>query len=452
METIIPLLNDNTMEHHATPSSLQNIVSRKIVMKHPPPMPYGHVLDERYQIHHILGRGGFATVYEGNDLRLNQPVAIKILHDTIESTQLERFAREVDLAVKIEHPDVVSIYDKNLSHPSTPYLIMERLNGYTLKEALWRHGAMAQDRALRLFRQCLHALNAAHMAGIVHRDLKPSNLMLVQPQSIAERLCIMDFGLAYCFDGAQDRLTESHVFVGTPEYMAPEYIDEQTISPALDVYQMALIFVEMLTGSPLIQGDMIACYEHHRQGCWSLPPHIEAMPWAHVIKKALHIDHNNRYVSAQEFLEALEQYPQEPSISSEPFQPTQHTSTHEPPKPAHRTLWITLGLSIALIVGLVLALSLKNTQPKKTNVAHTILKSPKPTQPRPKQAPPKIVQPAQKTQIKEAPTQPKTIQPKKPNKPNVRKKTRQSSPPETKTKKPVQDPLQKELQWLKNSE
>lgn len=268
----------------------------------------GEVFDGRFEITGRLGAGGFATVYAATQLNLEQPVAIKVLDVRTDEPEifLERFLREAKTAAAIRHPDIVRIIDFGSTHGGDPFIVLELLDGLNLEEELQRSGAMEPERAHRLFVRCLDALQAAHAQGVVHRDLKPANLFLCQAGTLVETLRILDFGIAHVVEGEAERLTGTGQLLGTPAYLPPEYIEAQTISPALDVYQMALIFVQMLTGESVVRGkNLYQSLMAHCSGELDIPVDLIASPVGKVIGIATSLDPERRYRDAGEFRDAL---------------------------------------------------------------------------------------------------------------------------------------------------
>lgn len=285
----------------------------------------GQVVSERYEIVAHLGTGGFAKVFKAFDRVIERDVAIKFLDlrgisggGNMVKTVLERFQREAKLAAKIPHRNVVNIFDigKLDEEGFRPFIVMELLNGFDLEDQLTDHGPMSPSRLIPLFVDCLDALGQAHELGIVHKDLKPSNLFLSDPGQRAESLRIVDFGIAHIKSGGADeeddapgtgkRLTATGQILGTLQYLTPEYIATQTVSPALDVYQMALILVELLSGDRVIKTDnAFECLRIHTFGLLEIPQYLLASPLADVLHRALESDHLKRYANAKEFADAL---------------------------------------------------------------------------------------------------------------------------------------------------
>ena len=289
-------------------------------------MTVGERVADRYDIRRHLGTGGFAKVFCAFDSVIEREVAIKFLDlrgvggsSAMVATVLERFRREAKLAAKIPHRNVVNIYDIGQLDQGgyRPFIVMELLHGHDLEDQLNDHGPIEPERLLPLYVDCLDALGEAHDLGIVHKDLKPSNLFLSNPGVRSESLRIVDFGIAHIKGTAAEeheepgqggRLTATGQILGTLQYLTPEYIAAQTISSALDVYQMALILVEMLSGERVIKTDnAFECLRIHTFGLLELPEYLLQSPLGEVLRKALEPDHQARYATAKVFADALSQ-------------------------------------------------------------------------------------------------------------------------------------------------
>lgn len=270
----------------------------------------GVVVDARYRIQRLIGRGGFATVYRAEHVHLRRDVALKLL-DTArfdgDEDVRDRFLSEARLAAQLDSPHVVRIQDFGF-HENQPYLVMELLEGKDLDDVLLERGALMPRRAVAVARQCLRGLAAAHDRGIIHKDLKPSNVFIVAPGTPQERAVVLDFGLAAAREASRTaRATDEDVRSGTPQYLPPEYIDAGDVSAAMDVYQMALIFVEMLTGHPVVQHTHIyrALYEH-TEGALPIPFGLLVGPFGTLLSTALAPDPGQRFENAGACLEAFE--------------------------------------------------------------------------------------------------------------------------------------------------
>jgi len=275
----------------------------------------GTLLHDRYEVIDFVGAGGFAQVYRCLDRQIDREVAVKVFWplgqtshnpDTYQQL-LTRFRREASAAAKIRHPNVVNIFDVRILDDSfRPYIVMEYLAGHDLGEELKHNGAMSPTRAIPLFCKVLEALGEAHAAGVVHKDLKPSNLFLSEPGTRYEAIRILDFGVAYMAEDKDSRITKTGHAFGTPGYLAPEYIHKQIVTPQLDVYQMGLILVELLSGQRVVMDDNpLNCVMIHGTCALELPTALLHSDLGPIIVKALSLDYNGRYANGLELADAL---------------------------------------------------------------------------------------------------------------------------------------------------
>lgn len=270
----------------------------------------GDVIDSRYRIEGIIGRGGFGSIYEAEDLEIGRTVALKLMGSNLVSTldddkTVERFRREATVAGQINHPNILTIYDVEFSKDATIfYVVMERLRGVDLYHELQTSGAMSVERAVRLMIPALRGLGIGHEQGIVHKDLKPANLFLVDAGSTSERMCIVDFGVARVLH--ENKHTMTGGLAGTPRYMAPEYVEHGEVTARVDVYQMGVILAEMIQGTPAIPREikMYACYERSLSGELDLPDLPGELN--RVLEQAVARLPRERFEDATEFAEALE--------------------------------------------------------------------------------------------------------------------------------------------------
>lgn len=276
-------------------------------------LPGGMVLEERWAIEERIGQGGFATVYRGRHITLERLVAIKVLEahalpgDTVQFQQ--RFLSEAKLAASLEHPNVVDILDYGFLEwkgQEKPFIVMEYLRGHDLETELLTHGPLSPDRAKRLFEGALGALKSSHERGVVHRDLKPSNLFVLHPGEESERMMVVDFGIARVFEDPDAKLTATNQYTGTPAYLAPEYIEAHTVTPALDVYQMGLIIGEALSGTPVVQASSPLAYlMAHCNGEQTLPEMFHDTELGAVLTRAISVNPEDRHPDAGALRAAL---------------------------------------------------------------------------------------------------------------------------------------------------
>jgi serine/threonine protein kinase len=245
----------------------------------------GTVINGKFHVEKAIARGGMGRIYYGTQAPLGRPVALKIVKaDSVneeESQFLRRFLLEASILAKLQHPNVVTLFDYGRiegANVEMYFIAMEYLDGETLTERLRTRGALPTFEALILFRQIARGLREAHVRGIVHRDLKPSNIVVV-PEADGEIVKLVDFGIGKDERGGED-LTRDGVLVGTPKYMAPEQFDGAS-SPASDVYALGIIVYQILTGSIPFAGNtmaefMIAKLQHPIPGLREVNPICDA--------------------------------------------------------------------------------------------------------------------------------------------------------------------------------
>jgi Protein kinase domain len=213
---------------------------------------------ERYELEDRLGHGGMATVYRARDLKLDREVAIKLLADNFagDDEVRKRFSREARLAARLDHPNVVQVFDVG-EDEERPFIVMEHVPGGTLEDRLNRSRSLDRDEALRLLGQLCEGLGHAHAKKLVHRDIKPQNLLLRESDDC---LKITDFGIARAAEETS-RLTRPGKVIGTDRYMAPEQLADGRITPATDVYACGVVADELLpqTRSPELREILGRC-------------------------------------------------------------------------------------------------------------------------------------------------------------------------------------------------
>jgi serine/threonine protein kinase/tetratricopeptide (TPR) repeat protein len=220
----------------------------------------GRTFDDKYRLDARLGEGGMGTVYRATHLLIDRPVAIKVLNErfvTDEAAQ-ERFSREARAAGRLQHTNAVSVTDFGRTQDGLVYIVMELLEGRSLRDLLAREAPLDNARAVSLMLQISAAVAAAHEAGIIHRDLKPGNIFVVQRKHAPPIIKVLDFGIAKLATEADGRevknITQTGVMIGTPRYMSPEQCDGAELTPASDVYSLGVILYEMLAGTTPFSG------------------------------------------------------------------------------------------------------------------------------------------------------------------------------------------------------
>ncbi|MEU6440936.1 Stk1 family PASTA domain-containing Ser/Thr kinase [Streptomyces sp. NPDC047046] len=218
----------------------------------------GKVLDGRYRVDALIAAGGMSTVHRAVDLRLDRVVALKVMHPELatDAVFVERFIREAKSVARLDHPNVVSVFDQN-ADGAFVYLAMEYVPGCTLRDVLRERGALSPRAALDILEPVLAGLGAAHRAGLVHRDMKPENVLIGDDG----RVKVADFGLVRGV-GTDSRSTGA--VLGTVSYLAPEQISDEAVDERADVYACGIVLFEMLTGGKPHHGDSPAqvLYQH----------------------------------------------------------------------------------------------------------------------------------------------------------------------------------------------
>ncbi len=269
------------------------------------------LFDGRYRILRKLGSGGMANVYLAEDEELGRRVAIKILNERYAGDDLfiERFRREAKSAAGLSHPNIVSIYDRGEAE-GTYYIAMEVIEGRSLKELIMTHGALPVHTAIGYAKQLLEALRFAHRHGIIHRDIKPHNVLVSADQQVKAnepRLKVTDFGIAR--HGAS-QMTEAGSIMGTAQYLSPEQARGAPVTAASDLYSAGVVLYEMLTGKVPFTGDSaIEIAMKHVNELPKppsslrpeIPPELDQ-----IVLRALAKDPEDRYQTAEEFIEDLE--------------------------------------------------------------------------------------------------------------------------------------------------
>ncbi|MCV2491236.1 Stk1 family PASTA domain-containing Ser/Thr kinase [Geodermatophilus sp. YIM 151500] len=261
------------------------------------------VLGERYEIGGVLGRGGMAEVHRGRDLRLGREVAVKVLRSDLarDPSFQVRFRREAQASASLNHPSIVAVYDTGEDRTSTgatPYIVMEYVEGETLRDVLRREGRLSAERAMRVSADVCGALDFSHRNGIVHRDVKPGNVMIT-PQSAVK---VMDFGIARAVSDSAATMTSTAAVIGTAQYLSPEQARGEGVDARSDVYSVGCMLYELVTGAPPFTGDspVAVAYQHVREDPKlpsSINPEIPAELDA-ILLKAMSKNPANRYQSA----------------------------------------------------------------------------------------------------------------------------------------------------------
>ncbi len=268
-------------------------------------------LGNRYELGAVLGRGGMAEVFMARDIRLGRAVAVKTLRADMarDATFQARFRREAQSAASLNHPAIVAVYDTGedyIGGVSLPYIVMEYVDGSTLRDLLHSGRRLLPERAMEITSGVLQALDYSHRNGIIHRDIKPANVMLTRQGAVK----VMDFGIARAMGDQGMTMTQTSAVIGTAQYLSPEQAKGETVDARSDLYSTGCLLYELLTGRPPFVGDspVAVAYQHVREA--PLPPshHDPEVPAVAdaIVLKSLGKHPDERYQSAEEMRADIE--------------------------------------------------------------------------------------------------------------------------------------------------
>ncbi|HEX4257971.1 MAG TPA: Stk1 family PASTA domain-containing Ser/Thr kinase, partial [Streptosporangiaceae bacterium] len=343
-------------------------------------MTQPRLLGDRYELDGVVGRGGMAEVYRAHDIRLDRTVAIKTLRVDLarDHTFQARFRREAQSAASLNHPSIVAVYDTGEDMTSgipVPYIVMEYVDGRTVRDLLQADHRLLPERALEIIDGVLGALDYSHESGIVHRDIKPGNVMVTRNGDIK----VMDFGIARAMSDNQATMTQTAQVIGTAQYLSPEQARGERVDARSDLYSTGCLMYELLTGRPPFTGDspVAIAYQHVREN--PVPPTVvdpDIPAWADaIVLKAMAKDPADRYQSAGEMRMDVQRAQNgmalaaptrqdsygrtqamgaatmmaNPTTSVPPYQYGDQTDHgEEPPRRSYRALLWVLGLLVVL--------------------------------------------------------------------------------------------------------
>src|SRR5882762_816546 len=267
------------------------------------------LVGNRYELGELIGYGGMAEVHRGRDVRLGREVAIKILRADLATDPafLIRFRREAQSAAGLNYPAIVAVYDtgedpglNGNGNGDVPYIVMEYVEGRTLRDVLKAEGRLPIQRAMEITAEVCGALDFTHRNGIVHRDIKPANVMITPTGAVK----VMDFGIARALSSNAVTVTQTAAVIGTAQYLSPEQARGEPVDARSDVYATGCVLYELLTGHPPFVGDnpVSVAYQHVREdprppsdSNRDVSPDVDA-----IVLKALAKNRANRYQSAGE--------------------------------------------------------------------------------------------------------------------------------------------------------
>lgn len=300
----------------------------------------GSVLDGRYQVDELIARGGMATVYRGTDLRLGRTVALKVLSGVMANDPgfVDRFIQEARSTAALTHPNVVAVHDQGVQD-NHPFLVMEFVQGRTIREVMAQNGPFTSAHALEIISSVLAGLQSAHEAGFVHRDIKPENVLITASGHIK----VTDFGLARVISDTPVSDSTGAVLLGTMAYLSPEQVQQLTVDQRSDVYSSGILLFEMVTGRVPFTGasPLDVAYQHVNSSVpapsslqHDVPPAVD-----HLVLSATRKSPGERFQSAKEFRDGVMRAqsavpPAEALTTAIPLQQTQLIPTQ--PRGAHR--------------------------------------------------------------------------------------------------------------------
>jgi tRNA A-37 threonylcarbamoyl transferase component Bud32 len=265
-----------------------------------PETPAPRVFSGRYELNHLIARGGMAEVYRAHDRLLDRPVALKVLFPelSVDRSFVERFRREAQAAANLSHPNIVPVFDWG-EDTGTYFIVMEFVDGRPLSSILKTAGPLAADRTAEIAAPVAAALGYAHKHGVVHRDVKPGNVLITDDGQVK----VTDFGIARAVN-TEESLTQTGAVMGTATYFSPEQAEGMGVDARTDIYSLGVVLFEMVTGRPPFLGDTpVAVASKHvrdhpplpRELNPSIPPTFEA-----IILKAMDKNPDNRYATSEE--------------------------------------------------------------------------------------------------------------------------------------------------------
>jgi serine/threonine-protein kinase len=336
-------------------------------------MTQPRLVGDRYELGELIGYGGMAEVHRGRDARLGREVAIKILRPDLarDPSFLNRFRREAQSAAGLNHPAIVAVYDTGEDRApdgaSVPYIVMEYVEGRTLRDVLKAEGPLPPQRAMEITAEVAGALDFSHRNGLIHRDIKPANVMITRGGAVK----VMDFGIARALSDNAATVTQTATVIGTAQYLSPEQARGESVDARSDVYSTGCLLYELLTGQPPFQGDspVAVAYQHVRENApspSSINPAV-APALDSIVMKALAKNPLNRYQSAAEMREDLQRAMADRPVRAEAVltdaDRTQFIarSNAVPPRPGpvaeeysddgdHRGAWIWAAVVVALLL------------------------------------------------------------------------------------------------------
>jgi eukaryotic-like serine/threonine-protein kinase len=300
------------------------------------------LVGNRYEVGELIGYGGMAEVHRGRDVRLSREVAIKILRADLANDPafLTRFRREAQSAAGLNYPAIVAVYDTGEdpginSNGEVPYIVMEYVEGRTLRDVLKDQGRLPIHRAMEITAEVCGALDFSHRNGIVHRDVKPANVMITPTGAVK----VMDFGIARALSSNSVTVTQTAAVIGTAQYLSPEQARGEPVDARSDVYSTGCLLYELITGNPPFVGDspVAVAYQHVRENAVApsaINPEVPR-PLDSIVMKALAKNPLNRYQSAGEMRADLQRALADQPVAAEAVMTDAERTQFIPRSPTH---------------------------------------------------------------------------------------------------------------------
>jgi eukaryotic-like serine/threonine-protein kinase len=337
-------------------------------------MTQPRVVGGRYELGELIGYGGMAEVHRGRDSRLNREVAIKVLRADLarDPSFLNRFRREAHSAAGLNHPSIVSVYDTGEDigpdGTATPFIVMEFVDGRTLRDILKSEGSLPPRRAEEITADICAALDFSHRNGIIHRDIKPANVMITPAGAVK----VMDFGIARAVADNAATQTQTANVIGTAQYLSPEQARGDSVDARSDVYSTGCLLYELVTGVPPFQGDspVAVAYQHVRENPVMPSARKPGIPRVldSIVMKALAKNPLNRYQSAGDMRSDLQRALADQPVTAEAVMtdaertqfiartppvttPPRHSAYEPEPEDDHkRSAWVWVAVVVALLI------------------------------------------------------------------------------------------------------
>lgn len=285
----------------------------------------GEIMQGRYRVEELIGTGAFAEVYRGLDLTLNRDVAIKMMklsvpvgqpgfdQEAVRQDMMSRFLREARLVSRLRMESTVTLFDFGAEERGDMFMVLEYVDGETLREHVYRQGAMQAERVARILRQALISLHEAHSYTLLHRDIKPENLMLFEYLGVPDQVRLVDFGIAKALQEGKSAATAAGMLVGTPRYIPPERVTLNELYPASDLYSLGAVAYYLLTGEEVYKeiegGPMMILQAQISEKDVTLPPWCEVpdeLRW--IVNRMLCKKLEQRYAQAFEVIADLDTF------------------------------------------------------------------------------------------------------------------------------------------------